>query len=518
MTAKNNNYRNFKPAIFLTTTILLLTVISTGNIYGKSLKLGKSKYIKSLKCTIKMFDSFESRPINFPSSYTFKGTKDKLFKTKELWQYKQYVGSWGNDSSSIIIAEISYMYPKSSPTYISNKQFSDLKKDEKTVYWDKKRRLEWLKEFTDQKISDKIKSIKLLNATSIDMYTVQDSTNLTGLFIITNKKYSTKCIVVQYLMDRSIPLRSAKRLMYKSVKSIMFKNGSKSSNNKYKSKKQSNDSEYQTSRELVMQNIKNLRDWWGMEAENFFIITNYSKKSKRFIKKIKLELINSQKLYSKYYKRTVPLKEINVVRVFKDRKSYLAYVGKSHKWTIGLWMPSKKELVISPVDTKNRKDKESDLLQVLRHEAFHQYIHYALDQTQTSPWFNEGNAAFFEGIKKVHKKYTIQPVDKYLKTIKIMIKNKTINISSLIKMDYKDFYKKDKSSENYALAWGIIYFLNKRAPKIKGKIGKRYSSILKTYYKELDRSKSAQKATAKAWKRVSMKRFTNYFIKFYKNL
>ena len=39
---------------------------------------------------------------------------------------------------------------------------------------------------------------------------------------------------------------------------------------------------------------------------------------------------------------------------------------------------------------------KAELLSTIRHEAFHQYLSYALSMIPSSPWFNEGYAQYFE--------------------------------------------------------------------------------------------------------------------------
>ena len=86
---------------------------------------------------------------------------------------------------------------------------------------------------------------------------------------------------------------------------------------------------------------------------------------------------------------------MNVARIFNERDDYIAYVGKDKEFSAGLWMPSKKELVISPVPRGDQDYQKTEQLKTIRHEGFHQYLHYALDEVQVSVWFNEGNATFF---------------------------------------------------------------------------------------------------------------------------
>jgi hypothetical protein len=60
--------------------------------------------------------------------------------------------------------------------------------------------------------------------------------------------------------------------------------------------------------------------------------------------------------------------------------------------------------------------------------------------------------------------------------------------------------------------------LHKGADKVKRNTGHDYTKILKNYYKQLIKTKSAEKATKHAWEKVNIKMFTADFVKYYKYL
>ena len=481
-----------------------------------ALRLGKRESIKSVGVSFKAFDGFESRPINFPDLFTDKKTKKKYYKTAEIWRYKQYLGSWGNSNGVLTVAEMSFIPPKSSLIYITDKQATKkFRVKEQSVYWGKGKKLEWLESFIGREIKSKPVVSRRRDGTAIEYYPLKDNKSYYGLFIVSNSRVLKNNIVFLYKIEARVSKKKVMKLIYSSIKSVYFAYVRKK-NNKSLAK---SSSEYEVSKEKVLRNIRNLRDWWGIDAKDYFIITNYPKSSKPFIKEIETELKLSQKIYSRFYKRTVPLKEVNVVRIFKDRDDYAAYVGEGHGWTAGMWMPSKEELVISPLIHGKGSKNESSQIRILKHEAFHQYIHYALDQVQTSAWFNEGNAVFFEGTRISGKKLKVDPSN-YLNLLKQMVKKQKPDINALLNMSYAQFYSGGKKSiaEHYALAWGVVYFVYKGAPKIKRRTGRDYTKILKNYYKRLIATKSREEATKSAWSRVNMKQFTADFVKYYKNL
>ena len=490
-------------------------------IEGSALKLGKRETIRSLGLSFRTFDEFKSRPTSFPRIFTNSKTKEKYYKVVDIWCYKQYIGSWGNKNSTLNIYEMSLFPPDNSSGYVAEVDASKkYRTKSNSAYWNKNEKKQWLELFSGKKMEKKVRSIKDKYGTIVEIYSFKEKNGLLGLFVVSNKRKVKNNVVFIYTVNDVSSKKQAMKLIYSSIKSIRFTSIARKAKSVAKKKKAGSNPDIEISKEKVIRNIKNLKDWWGIESKDYFIITNYPKSSKSFIKELEAELISSQKVYSRFYKRTTPLKDVNVVRVFKERDDYATYVGKEKEWSMGLWISSKKELVISPMLHGKKEDVESAQIKILRHEAFHQYLHFALGQVQSSAWFNEGNAVFFEGIRRVGRKLKIEPSN-YLQLLKNMIKRK-LDINALLKMNYEEFYSdakgKKKVSENYALAWGIIYFLYKEAPKIKKKTGRDYTKILRNYYNSLVKTKSPGDATKFAWEKVNMKKFTADFIKYYKKL
>ena len=506
---------NHKNYIFTFIMVLLICGYCF-NTKGSILKLGRRESIKSIGLSLSMFDGFESRPINFPDLFTSKNSNIKFYKTADIWHYKQYIGSWGNNNAMLTLAEMSFPASASSKKYITEKQTVEkFKTKSNSAYWDKNKKLKWLELFTNQKIKEKPRFLKRKDGTILEFYPLNKEISTYGLFIVSNKAWLKKCFLFLYTVKPVVSKKRAMKLILSSIKSIRLSHSSE----KAKLKKRSGTtSEYETSKEQVLRNIRNLKDWWGLDTKDYFIITNYPKKLKPFIKETEAELLQSQKIYSLFYKKIAPSKEVNVVRIFKDRDDYAAYVGKNNKWTMGLWMPSKKELVISPLEQAAKRKNETSQIKILRHEAFHQYIHYALDKIPTSAWFNEGNAAFFENLKIIGKRLKVEPSDRYLRLLKKMIKKQNPDINALLNMSYKQFYNgsKETVAKNYALAWGIVYFIYKGAPNIRRRTGRDYTKILKNYYKQLIRKKNPEKAAKAAWSNINIKQFTSDFVKYYK--
>lgn len=182
-----------------------------------------------------------------------------------------------------------------------------------------------------------------------------------------------------------------------------------------------------------------------------------------------------------------------VVRVFRNREEYLAYVGVEQKWTAALWSPEHRELVL-----QHSTQSVDELLATVWHEAFHQYLAYSGAMISASPWFNEGHAKLFEYSYYDRKKDEIvfkkdleaaAYVQQYAKELVEVF-------PEILDMDYEAFYagSTEEIAAKYRMAWSIVYFLEVGAPKIRFQ---PYRHLRRDYMKALVETRSMQEATRK---------------------
>lgn len=481
--------------------------------------------IPQVNLKIATFKNFESRPIQFPNTYSKNGNQSqKWYKIIDIWRYKQILGCWGNENLTLIIAAMSIDIPINSTDFILEKQLESVKLNiiDSTVAQDKKRK--WLEEFTGQKIKDNTKMVETHNGFRIEQFVTERKDSNTYIFLVFNNdllKYNYAFIYISNSLLNNAGLNS----IYDSIVSVKYDARINNKQEKVISNltnKPTNETNNNITKLLVAQNIANFKDWWGFETDGHIVITNLDKSSK-FVQTTIDELKFSKKLFSLFYPDKVGSKDLAIVRIFKDRDDYLHYVGRENSNSYGIWVPGKRELVVSPFEIRSASKKYEETFNILRHEAFHQYLYYSTKGLSSSPWFNEGNAAFFEGVKFIRPNVFIQPVDRYLKTVMGMINaNNTLDITSLLEMNYNQFYNKGTdinhgSDENYALAWAVVYFLQKGSPIIKKMYGRNYTKILNEYYNALYETKRFDVADQRAWAGINMKQFTKDFCNFYKD-
>jgi hypothetical protein len=337
------------------------------------------------------------------------------------------------------------------------------------------------------------------------------------IYVITSKTTPQRNLVIQFKLSPQLDRKKSLRTIKNCLSSIKFFTPIKLAKNEkkrilFRSQRRITKDwspQYIASRQRVINNIKNLANWWYLETDNFIVVANID--NKKTVKELKAGLEKSRSIFMQIYPIKEPLKAVSVVKAFETRKGYIAYIGKQYEWTGGLWMSDKKELVVSPMNFGSVRARRKMMVDVIQHEGFHQYIYFATNEQQTAVWFNEGNATFFEGIEFKGKNAVIEPTYRAEKMLNII---GSADIGKLLTMSYPEFYGVNKQ-HNYTLAYGLMFFLHKGAKIMKGKYKNNYSEIPTKYYQAILKTNNATEATKIAWHNVKMKTFNKVFNKFW---
>ena len=199
-------------------------------------------------------------------------------------------------------------------------------------------------------------------------------------------------------------------------------------------------------------------------------------------------LTNDLKKMRSLYAQTVPTglnasNSLAVARIFANREEYLEALGindaTNMNWSAAYWSVERRELV-AHLD----EGGEEELLNTIRHEAFHQYLSYATSFLPVSPWLNEGYAQYFQG--RTTPEWTPETrkgLKKYL--------------PALLAMDYETFYSgtDEERRLKYDLALSLAQFLEQKAPEIRFQ---PFKNVKHDYFKELFASRDMLRATWKA--------------------
>lgn len=377
----------------------------------------------------------------------------------------------------------------------------------------------WLEAYVGAKVIPSDEKIKAsVISTSITRYELSSIKSArTFLYTVTDKKFPGRTIVVRYDFDRMDDYKKVERVVLGSITSIQFfepvkkdAGDDKKRVTKGTVKNLEYSEKYQQSRQDVINGIKNLPGWWYLETKNFILVANMKRNSE--IDRIQLEAEKIRDVYTKVLPPLVEIDDVSVIRVFGSREDYITYVGEDYRWTVGLWMSSKKELVISPVSWQKGKDRMDSLVRTLYHELFHQYIFYATGGCNPHPWFNEGLAQFFEDVEiRNPKRYVHDPAKRLQEDGHKASIAKFGNITIVKDMWYKIFQSEHRLS--YPAVLSYMYFMVKGAPVLKN--SNNYFDIPGRYYKALIETGDPEKANTIAWDGVDLEQFDKDYRNFW---
>lgn len=231
---------------------------------------------------------------------------------------------------------------------------------------------------------------------------------------------------------------------------------------------------------------KLVRGWEADDTENYILV--YSTRDEALIRILKSELEAIRKEYVRLFPPAQEVSAISTLRVCKDREEYFKYGGP--KTSGGYWNSAAEELVF--FDYENRDGKmgsgKADSRIVLYHEAFHQYIYYAVGKLAPHSWFNEGTGDYFSGAKIRGGKVKSIGVNPWrVEYIQQVIEaGREESWDDILHYEQAEFYENRRRGICYAQAWSMIYFLRKSKDVAKhpvwSQILERYFETLKTTY------------------------------------
>lgn len=510
--------------------IIILMSLSLGASGKKKFwfQVGTEENISSEGIKIRVMRDAKAIPITplttYPLTYSSStGTKKiDAFSPFELWMHEQYIAKWEGDNCTMLLCRMSKPPPAGMKLilgkFILREAYDKWNEKEGNNKVGDEDIVPWLEFFLSSKVAPSPETVKSSPSIKILKYKLnENSKEYKEIYVACDPKKPDAKYAVLYQLDKYVDVKKSSTAILQSINSMSFfsfrETDNKQLTSKASRKKKEWTDEYIASRENVINNIKNLKDWWFLETDNYIIVSNL--KSKKLIGDIEKNIEQCRKVFQSFYPIKKPLKEVSVLKVFRDRDEYLAYLGRNSDllWSIGFWAAHKKELAVSPLDNLKGQDLNKMILSVLYHEGFHQYMYYASDKSQISMWFDEGNATFFEGIKFKGKDNFDMEITKRCDSMDKLVQRNRINIPALIRMGREEFYSEKGRSDNYTLAWGLMYFLYKGTPVLKNK--NSYSEIPMKYYDALLATGNPVKATQTAWEGIDMNKFKEDFLSFW---
>ncbi|MEC7583032.1 MAG: hypothetical protein VYE77_01830 [Planctomycetota bacterium] len=230
-------------------------------------------------------------------------------------------------------------------------------------------------------------------------------------------------------------------------------------------------------REAIKAGIAGNPGWWSHDTKNYVFLTN--SENRRFILTLSKEIETIRaKVYEKMFPPNEEIEAICIVRVFDKQTEYYQYGGPYG--SAGYWDSSKEELVLfNNFDQVSKARSTKYTKSVMYHEAFHQYIHYAVGDLAPHSWFNEGHGDYFAGMIVSGSRVSTKPFSWRVQTLKrrLSLNKGLIPIRSLVRLPQREYYS--NAGLKYAQGWALVYFLRKVTKK------KEWKAILDNYFTHL---------------------------------
>ena len=454
--------------------------------------------------------------------------KFDLFEPRELWYATQHAGQWRDDKGNLLIlGRPTRLYPNLDTAvnhlgHIARDAFEEAAETPDTAFVqnDPAALTKWIASFTDSEPGASEKMRVGFNLHDALFFPVDDLSTLIYAFRAKARTPNGQtaptdwyCAVVKIADGTpSAKVRKDFETQFLATVAVLPQTAARPAATSAAASKTASANAAipdHPSRTAAHKSIANMQGWWFADTPEYTFLTDVrSATGQRLIRELQSALPALRKAYAKLVPPSGGNADINVVRIFEDPAAYKKYVGEDIEWSIGCWMPSRRELVI----LSQGKDRD-ETMEIIRHEGFHQYLYYASGGTRNAMWFNEGHACFFEASEVSAKGGVEIPEcgrgDHLMRELDTM----AANIPFVIKADRKAFYSGNRSA-NYTTAWALIYFLRKGAPSQRLTA---YENILPTYLKSLAETKDCDAATEAAFEGINMKKLQKDFIDCWKN-
>lgn len=469
-------------------------------------------------------------------TYTFtrgdEQTKKDLYDPNELWYATQHAGQWRDTKDNVLIlGHATRLLPviQSQLKHVSREAFDTALADPATALDpdDLKALTSWVRDFAGCTPSSPETLRPGFNLSQALFFPVEESSMLVYVFRAKTRKPNGQIApsdwfgAVIKIGDGTLKSKVRKDFEKQFLANVaaipqsgaVMVNGvqSKALEVPANGKRDAADIPDSPSRTAARKSIANMKGWWYAETQDYIFLSDIrSATGKTLVKELQLTMPALRQAFVKLIPPFEASTDVSVVRIYEEREAYQQYVGKENDWSIGLWSPMSRELVI----LSQGKDRDQTL-QIIRHEGFHQYLFYAASMIENAMWFNEGHACFFEAAQINNKGRVDLPEDNRVRHLLGNLEVVAEYIPKVIHADRSAFYggSDQQRALNYTTAWGLIYFLRKGVPTMKLTA---YEGILDTYLKTLAVSKNADDATTAAFESVDMTRFKKDFLDFWK--
>ncbi len=503
--------------------LLVFACNSTDAAEGKqSLRLGKVIDLPAAGIKFRTFKNFSQMSIPPISTYTY-DKRIEAYDPVELWKHDQQIARFQGERGIIELATLNHLIPQRLPlinnSHIIESDYYDAL-DGLNIKWNDENIRAWVELFTG-KVDSTVKRIRgIYLRYNYLRFTFKEFPREEKQAFVLGYPEGKK-IFFLFHFEKGLTRREADNAVWSLLKTVLITGNRNivTSKGKHFQDHRTNvhekkSSRFETTRKRVISEIKNLKDWWYVETKNYVIKSNLTYKNRTLALLIQKDIEIMRKTYTAFFPPIKEIDEVSVVTVFNSREEYKQYIPPGLSWSGGLWIPSRKELVISPNYIGNRKVSNEEMLSTIYHEAFHQYLYYALDYVSPPIWYNEGHAMLFETCKidRSRKTILVRENDRRMRVLESLIKNNQLKLEEIMSLSHNEFYQEEYFEQNYAVSWALVYFFRKAGHMYKDS---NYENVCDVILQELIKTKDWQKAAMTGMATINMEELKKDFLHFW---
>jgi hypothetical protein len=514
--------------VFLSGAALLLTCLSA---FGAAARFTASRNYPNIGLKLPGLDSARADPVPMPQAQAFlsvRGTvlsREDRFQPFELWYGNQCCAQWRDAAGNrLVLGRATHRLPVFEEETVPRERFEQAMQDGSGSegFRDRAALNEWVATFADTPVYDP--EPLRLNAFSLDevlFYPCGEADKL--VYAILPRRQGSAERPDWFCVTFHAPGASDPDALREHFEEAFLSQISQPSRTEVDQGPQAEELDVRSAkgarppdlpdhpvRREARKSVENYGDWWFAETEGTIILSDADTDlGKRLIQTLQETLPPLWKAFAQLVPPLTRDRDVALLRLFQRRADYARYTGPAYAWTGGMWMPGRRELVL-PLEADPQV-----VLRTVRHESFHQYLSFAYGMVPAAPWFNEGHACLFENARMDAEGRVILDEDTdrvfvlldHLDTVLTLLPH-------LLHASYEEFYAGFSAGRRlkYAMAWGLVYYLQKGAPTERNT---PFKQILPTYADALALELDGAKATEAAFADVDMAVFLDTFREFW---
>lgn len=471
---------------------------------GQQLRIGRPVDLSEAGIRFSPFDQIPQLPLPMPAARVLvnrqSGARREVYLVEDLWRFRQTHALFTNELGRIRVAEMMLPRPVNEPELIQGTLIAigdfDRLRERFSGDWDAERMRQWVQDYTGYEVTGFL-SVPAHHAIPVPCreYRLSASAGEARAFLLRMQdRQGPRFLLFLFEWTDPAAFLNLDAALYRVLRSVSsaatqpgFERGEDLRRRRAPALGTSTGStpEFEEARRRVIDQIRSMEHWWYVEMPPYILVSDLPRGRRTLVDRIQRDLQVLRPRFMQLFPPVGEPREVSLVRVFADRQAYESYVGAESAWTLGVWMPARKELVIASAASDGSGQKTSEILSTAYHEAFHQHLFYALDHREMPRWLDEGHATLFNSItlNVARGSVIVNEDETRIRDLEYAASaGRRLDLVQLMHLDRNRFYALDvpdglwERSFHYSSAWAFVYFLRKAAPVLHR--GKGYDRII----------------------------------------